>query len=48
MGAPGLEPDGRLWPQEEADLYADWRRPSTGASLVDLDEEDEEDEEDAA
>ena len=40
--APGMEPDGRLWPQEEADLYADWRLPYTGASLVDLDEEDEE------
>jgi PRC-barrel domain len=42
MGAPGLEPDGRLWPQEEADLYAYYGLAYTGASLVDLDEEDEE------
>ena len=41
MGAPGLEPGGRLWPQEEADLYAYWGLPYTGASLVDLEEEDE-------
>jgi PRC-barrel domain len=41
-GAPGLEPGGRLWPQEEADLYAHYGLPYTGASLVDLDEEDEE------
>jgi hypothetical protein len=39
--APGLEPGGRLWPQEEADLYAYWGLPYTGASLVDLEEEDE-------
>jgi hypothetical protein len=41
-GAPGMEPDGRLWPQEEAELYAYYGLPYTGASLVDLDEEDEE------
>jgi hypothetical protein len=41
-GAPGMEPDGRLWPQEEADLYAYYGLPYTGASQVDLDEEDEE------
>jgi hypothetical protein len=41
--APGMEPDGRLWPQEEAELYAYYGLPYTGASLVDLDEEDEED-----
>jgi hypothetical protein len=41
-GAPDMEPDGRLWPQEEAELYAYYRLPYTGASLVDLDEEDEE------
>ena len=44
-GAPGLEPGGRLWPQEEAELYAYYGLPYTGASLI---EEDEEDEEDAA
>jgi hypothetical protein len=38
---PGMEPDGRLWPQEEAELYAYYGLPYTGASLVDLDEEDE-------
>jgi hypothetical protein len=41
-GAPGLEPGGRLWPQEEAELYACYGLPYTGASLIDLDEEDEE------
>jgi PRC-barrel domain len=41
-GAPGMEPGGRLWPQEEAELYAYYGLPYTGASLVDLDEEDEE------
>jgi PRC-barrel domain len=41
-GAPGMEPGGRLWPQEEAELYAYYGLPYTGASLVDL-EEDEED-----
>ena len=45
QGAPGMEPGGRLWPQEEADLYAYWGLPYTGASLVEEDEEDEEDEE---
>jgi hypothetical protein len=34
-------PDGLLWPQEEAELYACYGLPYTGASLVDLDEEDE-------
>ena len=42
-GAPGMEPGGRLGPQEEAELYAYYGLPYTGASLVDLDEEDEED-----
>jgi PRC-barrel domain len=42
-GAPGMEPGGRLWPQEEAELYAYWDLPYTGASLADLDEEDEDD-----
>jgi hypothetical protein len=41
-GAPAMDPDGRLWPQEEAELYANYGLPYTGASLVDLDEEDEE------
>jgi hypothetical protein len=41
QGAPGLEPGGRLWPQEEAELYAYYGLAYTGASLVDLDEEDE-------
>ena len=40
-GAPGMEPGGRLWPQEEAELYAYYGLAYTGASLVDLDEEDE-------
>ena len=40
-GAPGMDPGGRLWPQEEAELYAYYGLPYTGASLVDLDEEDE-------
>jgi PRC-barrel domain len=47
-GAPGMEPGGRLWPQEEAELYAYYGLDYSGASLVDLDEEDEEDEEDTA
>jgi sporulation protein YlmC with PRC-barrel domain len=42
-GAPGMEPGGRLWPQEEAELYAYYGLPYTGASLVDLDEDDSED-----
>jgi hypothetical protein len=42
-GAPGMDPGGRLWPQEEAELYAYWGLPYTGASLADLDEEDEDD-----
>ena len=41
--APGTDPGGRLWPQEEAELYAYYGPPDTGASLVDLDEEDDED-----
>ena len=40
--APGMEPGGRLWPQEEAELYDYWGLPYTGASLADL-EEDEDD-----
>jgi hypothetical protein len=44
--APGMEPGGRLWPQEEAELYAYYGLPHTGASLADL-EEEEEDEDDA-
>jgi hypothetical protein len=40
---PGMEPEGRLWPQEEAELYAYYGLPYTGASLVEEDEEDEED-----
>ena len=44
LDAPGMEPGGRLWPQEEAELYAYYGLPYTGASLVDLDV----DEEDAA
>jgi hypothetical protein len=40
-GAPGMEPGGRLWPQEEAELYAYYGLAYTGASLLDLDEEDE-------
>src|SRR4029453_10738661 len=47
LGAPGLEPGGRLWPQEEAELYAYYGLPYTGASLADLDEEGEDDEDDA-
>jgi len=38
-----MEPGGRLWPQEEAELYTYYGLAYTGASLVDLDEEDEED-----
>jgi hypothetical protein len=41
--APGMDPGGRLWPQEEAELYAYYGLPYTGASLVDLDEEEDED-----
>jgi PRC-barrel domain len=41
--APGMDPDGRLWPEEEAELYAYYGLPYTGASLADLDEEDEDD-----
>jgi hypothetical protein len=44
-GAPGMEPGGRLWPQEEAELYAYYGLPYTGASLVDLDEEEDASEE---
>lgn len=47
-GAPGMEPGGRLWPQEEAELYAYYGLAYTGASLVDLDEEDEEEDTAAA
>ena len=41
--APSMEQGGRLWPQEEAELYAYYGLPYTGASLVDLDDEDDED-----
>jgi hypothetical protein len=44
-GAPGMEPGGRLGPREEAELYAYYGLPYTGASLVDLDEPDEADQE---
>jgi PRC-barrel domain len=47
-GAPGMEPGGRLWPQEEAGLYAYYGLPYTGASLADLEEEEDEDEDAAA
>jgi hypothetical protein len=40
---PGWDPGGRLWPQEEAELYADYGLPYTGASLAEDDEDDEED-----
>jgi hypothetical protein len=40
-GAPGMEPGGRLWPQEEAELYAYYGLSYSGASLADLDEDDE-------
>ena len=42
-GAPGMDPGGRLWPQEEAELYAYYGLAYTGASLVDLEEDDEDD-----
>jgi hypothetical protein len=42
-GAPGMEPGGRLWPQEEAELYAYYGLPYTEASLADLDEEEDDD-----
>jgi hypothetical protein len=38
-----MDPAGRLWPQEEAELYAYYGLDYTGASLVDLDEEDDDD-----
>jgi hypothetical protein len=38
-----MEPGGRLWPQEEAELYAYYGLSYTGASRV-----DEDDDEDAA
>jgi hypothetical protein len=41
--APGMEPGGRLWPQEEAELYAYYGLAYTEASLAGLDEEDEDD-----
>jgi len=28
--APGMDPDGRLWPQEEAELYAYYGLPTPG------------------
>ncbi len=36
--APGMPPAGRLWPQDEAALYAYYDFEYTGASLVDLEE----------
>ena len=36
-----MDPGGRLWPQEEAELYAYYGLPYSGASLIDLDEEEE-------
>jgi sporulation protein YlmC with PRC-barrel domain len=41
-GAPGMEPGGRLWPQEEAELYAYYGLDYTGASMADLEEDDDE------
>jgi PRC-barrel domain protein len=41
-GAPSMEPDGRLWPQEQAELYAYYGLAYTGASLAALDEDEEE------
>ena len=41
--APGMEPGGRLWPQEEAELYAYYGLPYTEASLAGLEEEEDED-----
>lgn len=38
--APGMEPGGRLWPQEEAALYAYYGLPYSGG-LDDLDDEDD-------
>jgi hypothetical protein len=45
LRAPGMDPDGWLWPREEAELYAYYGLPYTGASLTDLDEptDDEDD-----
>jgi hypothetical protein len=40
-GAPSMDPGGRLWPQEQADLYAYYGLPFSGASLAEEDEEDE-------
>ena len=40
-GAPGMEPGGRLWPREEAELHAYYGLPYSGASLAALDEEAE-------
>jgi hypothetical protein len=42
--APGMEPGGRLWPQEEAELYAYYGLDHSGAVLDVLDEDDEEEE----
>jgi hypothetical protein len=41
--APGMDPGGRLWPQEEAELYAYYGLSYTGASLTDEDEDEAED-----
>jgi PRC-barrel domain len=42
-GAPGMEPGGRLWPREEAELYAYYGLAYTGASLVDLEDDEDDD-----
>ncbi|HEX9343808.1 MAG TPA: PRC-barrel domain-containing protein [Actinomycetota bacterium] len=39
-GAPGMEPGGRLWPQDEAALYAYYALPYSGG-LDDLDDEED-------
>ncbi len=38
--APGMEPGGRLWPQDEAALYAYYGLPYSGG-IDDLDDEDD-------
>jgi hypothetical protein len=44
-GAPGMEPGGRLWPHEEAELYAYYGLAYTGASVAELAEPEEADDE---
>jgi hypothetical protein len=46
LRAPGMQPGGRLVPQEEAALYAYYGLPYSGASLADLDEPADDDEAD--